>query len=332
MVGPGDLNQGQPPQAYAAPTPVYASPPPTVPYASAPPPNPNIPPTVTAIGYAPGPGYAQPPIQPVMMIPTIATGPPAIVPIIGQDPLLEGLLAFPGLLIKQEIRDLCTEMYCRWAQSNRYSIYNPSFGAGWYQQKILHVKEDSSCIERFCFRSWRGLTLRVFTADEREVILIDRPFHPCAKGGCCCYCSDVFFQVIDVFSGRDTFFGNRKLGRVKQNFSFFQPYLTVYDDSGEEIYRVLASCISCGRRSFRIFRAHEQNMEKPNQIGKIRKKWGGFTKEFLTNCDNFSIRFPVNATHVQRALIIATCLFIDYLYYENAQTAVDGIAINLANI
>jgi len=238
----------------------------------------------------------------------------------GQDPLLEGLLAFPGLLVKQNIRDICVETYCRWAQTNSYSIFNPFSGDGWHNQKILHVKEDSHCLERFCFRARRGLTLRILTSDDREVILVDRPFHPCIKGGCFCYCSDAFFQVIDVYSGKDTQFGNTKLGRVRQNFSFFQPYLSIFDSNGEEIYRLLASCINCGKRSFRIFRAHEQNMEKQNQIGKIRKKWGGFAREFLTNCDNFSIEFPVDSNHIQRALIVSTCIFIDYLYYENSQT------------
>eukprot|EP01112_Ceratiomyxa_fruticulosa_P015778 TRINITY_DN468_c0_g2_i1.p1 TRINITY_DN468_c0_g2~~TRINITY_DN468_c0_g2_i1.p1 ORF type:complete len:372 (-),score=69.33 TRINITY_DN468_c0_g2_i1:189-1166(-) len=307
-----------------APAPYYPNPaaplPPGSPYPV------GVPPPV---GYAAAP-YGQPP-QPVMMIPTVAPL-PVVVPVIGsvngQDPLLEGLLAFPSLLLKQQVQDVCVEMYCRWAHSNKYNIYNPNLGQGWYQQQILHVEEDSECCARFCCHARRGMNLRVLTADDREVIMIDRPFHLYTKGGCFCYCSDLFYQIIDVYSGKDTQFGHAKLGRVRQNFSFFKPYLSILNAEGDEVYRVLASCIDCGRRSFRIFRAHEHDMEKRNQIGKIRKKWGGFTQEFLTNCDNFSIRFPVDANHVQRALIIATSLFIDYLYYEHSQTPAQEMSNN----
>jgi len=315
------VNEGpsSPPQIIAV------APPPSAPYAyPAPPPQ----------GYAPSPygqpGQPAPPPQPIMMMPTIA---PMVAPIVvplgsinGQDPLLEGLLAFPGLILKQDIRDLCTEMYCRWAQANSYSIFNPAFGDGWHKQQILHVKENSSCIERFCCRSSRGLNLAVLTADDREVISIDRPYHLCSKGGCFCYCSDSFYQIIDVHAGRDTHFAHTRLGRVRQNFSFFKPYLTIFNSEGEEVYRILASCCTCGSRSFRIFRAHEGEMEKKNQIGIIKKKWGGFTREFLTNCDTFAISFPVDSNHVQRALIIAASLFIDYLYYENSQTEAQQLA------
>jgi len=180
----------------------------------------------------------------------------------------------------------------------------------------LQAYEESECLARCCLHARRGMDVKIKTADDREVLHIDRPFRFFRKGGLCCCWSDLFFQVIDVYAGRDTLHPRAKLGHVRENFSFLRPYLTVYDGEGNEQYRIVGDYCGCWNYTLRIFRPGEENHIKENQIGRIQNRWSGLAQELLTQLDNFVIEFPVDANYVQRSLLLAATIFIDYLYFE----------------
>jgi len=256
-------------------------------------------------------------VQPPMMAPpyqvmAVQVG-GAMMP--GQDPLLEGLAAFPGLLVRQKKHDWCSAVCCPLLYPNQYSIYNP-WGPNGTREHILQAYEESACMARCCFHARRGLDVHIKTADDREVLHIDRPFRLFRKGGLFCCCSDMFFQVVDVYAGRDTLHPRARLGHIRENFSWCKPYLTIFDGEGNEQYRIVGDWCGCANYTLRIFRAHEENQIKENQIGRIQNRWSGLAKELLTQLDNFVIEFPVDANYVQRALLLAATIFIDYLYFE----------------
>eukprot|EP01113_Clastostelium_recurvatum_P033627 TRINITY_DN4468_c0_g1_i6.p1 TRINITY_DN4468_c0_g1~~TRINITY_DN4468_c0_g1_i6.p1 ORF type:complete len:366 (+),score=115.02 TRINITY_DN4468_c0_g1_i6:60-1100(+) len=311
---PPPAGYAPPPAGYAPPPAGYASPPPGHHPGYAPHPG-QAPPA----GYAPQPYVIAQPVQPLMIVQPGMAVPMAVM---GADPLLEGLAMYPGLMVRQKVRSWC----CRGLYENQYAICNP-WGPGGHKEHILHAYEESACMARCCVGARRGLDLKIKTADDREVLKLDRPFRLFRKGGLFCCCIDSFFQIIKVYAGKDTLNPHQKLGHIRENFSFFVPYLTIFDANNQEVYRIVGDCCGCANYQMRIFRPHEENHDKEHQIGKIAKRWSGLGKEIIA-VDNFFIEFPPDANHIQRALLLAATLFIDYLYFETKNDD-NGFAIDL---
>jgi len=59
-----------------------------------------------------------------------------------------------------------------------------------------------------------------------------------------------------------------------------------------------------------------QNIEKDQPVGIIQKTWAGLFKELFTQCDNYFIIFPPQATAEHRAVLASCLVLIDYLYFE----------------
>eukprot|EP00727_Mastigamoeba_balamuthi_P004966 m51a1_g14468 hypothetical protein (265) ;mRNA; f:672613-673690 len=225
------------------------------------------------------------------------------------DPMIDGLLTYPSLLVKQKLHGCCKELCCE--NENRYKVYNPTNGQ---KEHILTAVEDSACCCRFCLGTSRSFQMSVVTGDEREVVHFDRPYRVGRRGGACFCCCDACFQRINVFTGAHCAQPNVRVGCVREEFSFCVPVITVRDENEAEIYRIIGHLCGCFNYSLEIFPAGGKSGDQP--LGRITKTWAGAYKELFTDADNFYVEFPTAATGKQRMLLMGALFLIDYLYFE----------------
>eukprot|EP00854_Cymbomonas_tetramitiformis_P024823 gene24823-30243_t len=96
-----------------------------------------------------------------------------------------------GMHQKVELLEAATCGCCE--QQNSYKIYDQN------GQKILKIKEDSSCLCRVCCRPYHQLQLEVkneISDDHEQVLLLDRPFR---CGSCCPVWGPCCQQQLDVY-------------------------------------------------------------------------------------------------------------------------------------
>lgn len=56
--------------------------------------------------------------------------------------------------------------------------------------------------------------------------------------------------------------------------------------------------------------------ENDNRLGNLDKKSPGCVKASVSDADNFSMFFPTGASLEDKALLLASILFLDYMYFE----------------
>jgi len=202
------------------------------------------------------------------------------------DDLVNGLLAYPSVLVKQKPRGAFLEYCCGWEVSNEYAVYNPQQG----NEKILVAKEESSCLARQCLGPSRPYEMALHTVDAREVIHYTRPYR-LRQGGWCCCCCEFGFQVVKAFSGANSASPGSVLGEVRENYSFCQPVFSVFNGNHEEVYRIIGNCCGCWNWTFKIYDRHG-GQEPKEECGVIQKTWAGLAKELFTDADNFFHHIP----------------------------------------
>ena len=65
---------------------------------------------------------------------------------------------------------------------------------------------------------------------------------------------------------------------------------------------------------YHIYKADNDRMG--HEVGSITKKWGGVTKETLTDADTFSLVFPLEADANTRATLVGSTFLLNQLYFE----------------
>merc|ERR1711970_421989 len=123
---------------------------------------------------------------------------------------------------------------------------------------------------------------------------------------CCC-----FNPAIELES-----FGT-KLGSVEMEWTFCAPKLVVKDNLGNKRFRVVSSCIQCscgGDVEWMVI-----NISSGEEIGTINKQFSGCFTECCTDADNYSVSFPMDLDVQSKAMLMATALAIDFLFYETKQ-------------
>jgi hypothetical protein len=229
----------------------------------------------------------------------------------GSSDLLGGLNAYASLLVKQKPRGWFLEYCCGCESENEYGIYNPASGGG----KILVAREHSGWLARNCCGSARPYDMTVNTMDNREIVRYERPYHGRRGGIFCCMC-EFCFQVVRVFSGKDTANPGKRLGYVRENYSFCVPEFSIFNENDTEVFKIVGDCCGACNYSLHIYAGKS---ETKDSIGVIQKRWAGIAKELFTDADNFFITFPGNATAEERALLLGALFLIDFLFFENNQ-------------
>lgn len=140
---------------------------------------------------------------------------------------------------------------------------------------------------------WRSFKVVIYNENREEEYLLDFPFR-------------WFFKTLFLSDIR----GNR-IGYLQQRFAIFRKKFDVYDQRGHLIAKINSSFFK-----FWTFEFFDGN----RSLGKIQKKWSGVLGEFFTDKDNFIISYKdPNLNHEVKVLMVATCLMVDIIYFENNQ-------------
>ncbi|EFA84145.1 hypothetical protein PPL_03219 [Heterostelium album PN500] len=225
------------------------------------------------------------------------------------DPYLDVLNNFNTLIVKQRPRGKWWELLCGLEHENEYK-----------KSDILIAREHTSNGCLLCCGKYRKFKMTIRTLEGHEILKIKRPYHCGRQGCCCCCCVESCHQEAEIFLGEASSMPGKYLGRIKERFSCCLPVLNVFDDTGNEVYRVIGQCCGCSNYSLSIRQGNGTSSgwgDDGDEVGEIEKKWSGWKKELFTDADNFFINFPPDSSSQQKALLLGALFLVDYLFFEN---------------
>ena len=230
-----------------------------------------------------------------------------------QDPLTE-LGSCTAILIKQQPEFLEKMSGCE--TENRYMVFGNSPQGFKF---LFKCKEKSSWFSRmYCPSNIREFDMQItHVATEAELMGFSKTFAHAYKP-CTCNCLCLCRPEINVTLTE----GNQFLGKIVHACSVCDPVFHVYDSSNALKYIVTASCCQCGllfgkticgKLSEVEFSILEPSNENP--VGSVVRKVAD-NAELVTDADSYELIFPVNATQIDKMLLTALGLMIDYQYFE----------------
>jgi uncharacterized protein YxjI len=159
---------------------------------------------------------------------------------------------------------------------------------------IGYAAEEGGGIGRLVGRqllgSGRKATIRVLDAQGQEIARGEKPF-------------TWFFHRVDVFAGE------RKLGAIQRRFTWLHRRFTVTTHDGAELFTIESPFLQIW--TFRL-------MFRGQEVGVIKKQWGGMLKEFFSDADVFGLEYDhLEELDAVRPLLIFATLLVDFVCFEN---------------
>lgn len=223
-------------------------------------------------------------------------------------PGLEYLVLVDQLLVHQKMEAM--EMITGWETENKYEIKN-SMG-----QKIYFAEEDSGCCGRCCCGNARAWDVNILDNFQKPVMRLSRGLK-CSH--CCFPCC---LQEVEVQAPVGT-----TIGYVTQDWSICRSYFTIHDAEKKPVLKIKGPCYwrcKCfGDIPFEVLTLDGQ------KVGRVTKQWTGLVKEALSDADNFGITFPMDLDVKVKASLLAACLLIDFMFFEERQSEVKKKQKNL---
>ncbi|XP_060077915.1 phospholipid scramblase 2-like [Ylistrum balloti] len=222
----------------------------------------------------------------------------------GCPPGLEYLTNVDSLVVKQQMENL--EVFTGWEAANKYKILNSQ------GQQVYFAAEESGMCERQCCGSNRGFSLHITDNTGQEIIKCVRDFK-CCVGFCWLANFDAWAHEIAVEAPVGTV-----VGYVRQERSFWTPHYSIRDANRDLVFNIKGPCCvmngCCWDQEFVVW-----SKDWTEEVGKINKKWGGFTKELYTDVDNFGINFPMDLDVKLKAVMLGAVFLIDFIFFEQKQ-------------
>jgi len=166
-------------------------------------------------------------------------------------------------------------------------------------------EESGSWFSRQLLKSARPFTISVVDSNNKVLFKVVRPFR-------------FYFHEATVTNP-----AGKKIGSIEREFGLLTRRYLLLDSSGSEKYEIAASIFSPW--TFPI-------MSHSDEIAMVKKKWKGLTTEFFTDADNFGIQFNQEMDAESKALILATVLLLDFIYFEGNHGSAAGMVFDLLNI
>src|SRR5688572_28096492 len=114
-----------------------------------------------------------------------------------------------------------------------------------------------------------------------------------------------FFHRIEVFAGAT------KLGAIRRRFSVLHRRFTVETADGRELFTIDSPFLHVWTFKL-LFRSQE--------VGVIKKQWGGVLREMFSDADVFGLEYePMAEPDALRPLLIFATLLVDMACFENNQ-------------
>lgn len=215
------------------------------------------------------------------------------------------LAEYSNLLVKQTKKNWLQEMCCGCEGKTEFKVATEEAP----KTNVMYINEQSSCCIRMCCGTQRPFNMKMYSGPDAShpmMLHMDKPFTCClpGPGKCCC------LHSISVSDGSVT------LGRAQEAFYCCVPTIDLYADDGK-IYTLekggMCPCviIECCRQPFEI------KDNSGSTVGSVTKKFGGLFKEAFTDADTFLVKFPADADPTKRAVIMASVMLLNQLFFEN---------------
>jgi len=230
---------------------------------------------------------------------------------------VDKLMSVKGVFIRQKFPLLQAVTGCQ--QKHKHFVYGlgPD-GKCRKGSKMFKCKENSGCLMRQCCAS----SCRVFDMDVTHKDYFDpkfdgKPFLKFERPFKCSFlcCNRPYMAVKLVESGQDIL-----LGKVVNPYECCDLKLQVFDATDTLRYTVTGSCCQCGIL-FAGPCCQEVKLNildgKGEKVGTLNKVRASILQNMLEPVANFVVNFPKNSTGPDRALLIASALMLDYLYFDH---------------
>ena len=199
----------------------------------------------------------------------------------------ESLLNSKKLHVQQILEGI--EIFTGFETRNKYRILNEDM------TPLAYAAEPSTGLSgaliRGIFKHWRSFKIEIFD-DQRDLLYRAHfPFRWLFKS--------LYLEHQDGTS----------IGHLQARFALFYKKFDLYDSNGRIMARIKSPLFK-----FWTFEFKQGN----RKIGTVQKKWSGTMSELFTDRDNFTVTFAdSNLTAELKALMMAACLMIDIIYFEN---------------
>ncbi|XP_053347651.1 phospholipid scramblase 1-like [Clarias gariepinus] len=234
------------------------------------------------------PGYVPPQIPPIMPVPQRPPGCP---------PGLEYLTQVDQLLVHQKVE--LVEVLLGWETNNQYVVKN-SLG----QQVWLAAEESDFCTRLVC-GPVRSFVMHLQDNVGQEVLTLTRPLKCSSCWFPCC------LQELEVQAPRGT-----PIGYVMQDWHPYLPKFTIRDASMRAVLRIVGPFCQWNCCSDVVFKI--TSLDEASVIGRISKQWSGLETELFTDADNFGVQFPMDLDVKIKAVALAACFLIDFMFFEHS--------------
>jgi uncharacterized protein YxjI len=205
-----------------------------------------------------------------------------------------------NLIVKQKVEWVEALLGCE--TKNKYKVLMPN------GQQLFDAVEENDCCTRNCCGPQRPFDLEIKDAQGNELIHLYRPLR-CSS--CWFPC---FLQEMEVYSPP----GNL-IGSIQQEWSLLSPKYSILDAQGQVALTIegpICTYSMCGDVEFEIL-----SPDGSTNVGKISKQWSGLLKEAFTDADIFGINFPMDLDVRMKAVCLAACFLIDFMYFEKTNNS-----------
>ncbi|KAF5280172.1 hypothetical protein FQR65_LT15035 [Abscondita terminalis] len=174
-------------------------------------------------------------------------------------------------------------------------------------QKVYYAKEESDdCSRRMC-GSRRAFRMKVFDNFGNQIIDISRPI---ACQACCFPCC---MQKMEVSAPPGTV-----VGLIHQEWALLYPTFAIKGPTGDTILRIQGPW--CTMNCYADVEFKVLTSDGANEVGKISKRWSGYSNENSAKMDVFGISFPMDLDVRMKAVMLGACFLIDMMYFEQGVT------------
>ena len=220
-----------------------------------------------------------------------------------------------GIFIKQKFEFFEAVSGCETA--NKYYVYERGQNNKKMGKKLIKCKEKSSFCARQCLKgSARPIEMNCYNLFDNDnlCLQLEKPY----KISFMCW-NRPMMRVNYTENGNMV-----NLGKVVDNYDFCNYSFDVLNANGEKRFHIEAACNqlgfhfqcpcdACEKIIFNIWKG-----DKKEECEPLIKTGKGCGKNMMGDADNFSIPFPPGSTFEDKALLLATGLFIDYMMFEES--------------
>lgn len=201
----------------------------------------------------------------------------------------ETLLSARKLHVQQVLEGF--EVVLGFETRNKYRIFDENM------QPIAYAAEENDGflgqLGRLMLKHFRTFNINIYSSNRELMYKAKFPFR-------------WFFKTLNLEDRH-----GKTIGRLQQRFAFLYKKFDVFDPYGVLIAEIKSPIFKMWTFEFK---------DRGRKLGTVQKKWSGALSEIFTDKDNFVVSYAQpDLTFETKAMMLATCLMVDIVYFENNQ-------------